>query len=234
MATKGATRKGVSKGTSKRKQPRARRTPAWEAIERDYRAGVLSVREIARQYKVTEGAIRKRAKADHWTRDLNAAVQQAAKNALVRTEVRNAHAQETEAEVVEDAAQVVVELVRQHRADLRGGRQMAEMLMGQLQVFAERRGELEDLVIEETAADKKPMRRNAMLRAIALPAHAGVLRDLSAVLKNLIPLERQAFGMDAEGSQEPPKDDQRAVNREQLVRLGERMKKARAPVTIEG
>jgi predicted DNA-binding protein YlxM (UPF0122 family) len=42
----------------------------WEAIEREYRAGQLSVREIARQYAVSEGAIRKRAKAEGWERAL--------------------------------------------------------------------------------------------------------------------------------------------------------------------
>lgn len=40
----------------------------WEAIERDYRAGVLSLREIAIPNGITEGAIRKRAKRDGWER----------------------------------------------------------------------------------------------------------------------------------------------------------------------
>ena len=33
----------------------------WEAIEREFRAGQLSLREIGRRFGLTEGAIRKRA-----------------------------------------------------------------------------------------------------------------------------------------------------------------------------
>ncbi|CZW65294.1 Uncharacterised protein [Enterobacter hormaechei] len=38
------------------------RKPDWEAIETAYRAGVMSLREIASQHGISEGAIRKRAK----------------------------------------------------------------------------------------------------------------------------------------------------------------------------
>ena len=37
--------------------------PDWEAIETAYRAGVMSLREIASLHGISEGAIRKRAKA---------------------------------------------------------------------------------------------------------------------------------------------------------------------------
>ena len=38
--------------------------PDWEAIERAYRAGLLSIREIASTQGITHGAINKRAKRD--------------------------------------------------------------------------------------------------------------------------------------------------------------------------
>ena len=41
----------------------------WEAIERDYRAGILSVREIGAKCGCTHTAINKRAKRDGWERD---------------------------------------------------------------------------------------------------------------------------------------------------------------------
>lgn len=44
-------------------------TPDWEAIETAYRAGMMSLREIAAQHGISEGAIRKRAKRDDWSRD---------------------------------------------------------------------------------------------------------------------------------------------------------------------
>ncbi len=49
--------------------------PDWEAIERAYRAGLLSIREIASTQGITHGAINKRAKRDGWERDLRAKLQ---------------------------------------------------------------------------------------------------------------------------------------------------------------
>ena len=48
--------------------------PDWERIEADYRAGLLSVREIAASQGITHGAINKRAKRDGWERDLSAKI----------------------------------------------------------------------------------------------------------------------------------------------------------------
>lgn len=40
----------------------------WEAVQELYRVGVASLRAIAAEHNCTEGAIRKRAKKDGWTR----------------------------------------------------------------------------------------------------------------------------------------------------------------------
>ena len=47
----------------------------WEAIERDYRAGILSLREIAAVHGCSHVAISKRARAEAWARDLAAKIQ---------------------------------------------------------------------------------------------------------------------------------------------------------------
>jgi len=46
----------------------AKKSPDWERIEAGYRAGVMSLRELATLHGITEGAIRKRAKRDEWER----------------------------------------------------------------------------------------------------------------------------------------------------------------------
>lgn len=187
----------------------------WEAIERSYRAGVLSIREIAKQSGVTDGAIRKKAKGDiakgvaAWERDLTDKVAAKVRNDLVRTQVRTLHAQDavrTEREIVESAAATVVQVVREHRRDISNGRSIVSMLLGQLTGVAATRDELEGIIDEETAADVNLVRRNQLKRAVSLPAHAGVLRDLSAAMKNLIPLERQAFNI-SDGADEPPAEE---------------------------
>lgn len=58
--------------------------PDWEAIESAYRAGVMSIREIASQYEITHQAISKRAKKEGWERDLKAKVKARAENLVAK------------------------------------------------------------------------------------------------------------------------------------------------------
>ena len=44
----------------------------WEGVEREYRTGTRSLRDIGAEFGCTEGAIRKKAKAEGWERDLSA------------------------------------------------------------------------------------------------------------------------------------------------------------------
>ncbi len=110
-------------------------TPAetdWEAIELAHRAGVLSVREIAKQHGITHGAVQKRAKAVGWSRDLSAKVRKAVATQLVATEVATV-SPATERVAVEAGAATLVSLVREHRRDIAGQRGLAETLKGQLE-----------------------------------------------------------------------------------------------------
>lgn len=43
-------------------------SPDWPAIEADYRAGSMSIREVARFHDVPESSLRDRAKAEAWQR----------------------------------------------------------------------------------------------------------------------------------------------------------------------
>jgi len=45
-----------------------KQAPQWECIELNYRAGIKSLRQIAGEQGISEGAIRKRAKRDDWSR----------------------------------------------------------------------------------------------------------------------------------------------------------------------
>ena len=79
----------------------ARPRADWAAIEGDYRRGIRSLRTIAAEHGITEAAIRKRARRDDWTRDLQAKVHAKA-DALVRRET----VRRERAEAVRRAAEV--------------------------------------------------------------------------------------------------------------------------------
>lgn len=173
--------------------PKARSNADWEQIEREYRAGVLSLRVIAKQNAISETAIRKRAKKEAWERDLSARVDAQVRSELVRAEVRNAHNAnpETEREIIESAAAQVVTVVREHRKDIAAGRKVAAKLMEQLAELAEDRDSLDAAVAEEP----DPNVRAKIRKALALPTHAATIRDLATAMKGLVALERQAFSI---------------------------------------
>lgn len=169
----------------------------WEAIEREYRAGQLSNVEIGKQFDVTEGAIRKRAKRDEWKKDLAAKVRKGVREKLVRDEVRIPNA--TDKEIEEAAIARGASVVKLHQKSIQYSQEMVSVLRDQLKEAATSRGEIEETITNETKEDNDTRRRNMMLRAVSLPTHAGILRDLSVAQKNLIPLERQAYNLDENG-----------------------------------
>jgi uncharacterized protein YjcR len=176
----------------------AGRKTDWEALEVDYRAGIASIRELARKYDVSDTAIRKKAKADGWERDLTEKVHERVRSKLVRAEVRTLNAREpgrTEAEIIEAAAETAVQVVQIHRRDVRHGRLICAALFAELQDTSANREIIAESVDSETQDDSSPTRRNQMMKAISLPTRARAMLDLSAAMKNLVAVERQAFNL---------------------------------------
>jgi hypothetical protein len=170
----------------------------WEAVEREYRAGQLSVREIARRCDLSEGAIRKRAKADGWQRALAERVRLAVREKLVREDGTQSP-RASDREVLEGAAHRGFEVVTSHRKDLTQLHGLKRVLMDRLaQVLNGVTPEGPCMGDKESAGD--------------------LLEKLSRVTTRLIPLERQAHNLDAApGSPIPDAEyDWSKLNDEQL------------------
>ena len=172
----------------------------WEAIERDYRSGQLSVRQIALLHGVSHTAVNKKAKAESWTQNLAERVKEEVSSRLVASEVSAGNAREA----IDAAAARAVEVIRSHRRDISTGRSLVEQLMAELREGTDNRDDIEEAIEEETANDSSPKRRSMMLKAVALPSRAGVILSLSGAMKNFVGLERQAFNL---GNDEAPKPD---------------------------
>jgi hypothetical protein len=163
----------------------------WEAIEREYRAGQLSVTQIGRLNGCSHTAVLKRAKKYGWTRNLAERVREEVSARLVSDEL----SAETTRETIEAAAERVVQLVREHRRDIREGRDAVNALVTELRETTRGRNDIEEAIHEETAGDPNTKRRGTMLRAVSLSARSGVAASLAIALKNLIYCERNAFGL---------------------------------------
>lgn len=175
----------------------------WERIEAQYRANTLSLREIASEHGITEGAIRKKAKAEGWERDLSAKVKAKA-DALVRKEqVRNEvrkEATESEKQVVEIEAQVQARIRLSHRKDIERNRNLLRKLVDELEQQTDNMDLLRKLgEIMYDPDEKGKDRLNEVYHAvISLPERTKTMKALGETLKVLIGLEREAYGIAAQ------------------------------------
>jgi transposase len=134
----------------------------WAGIERDYRDGRMSIREIARWYgNVTEGAIRKKAKAENWVR---------AERPHVETP------KPLVGEIVEVRPAVKPEELPER------ARGIAARLLDELDAMTAHIGEIEHM-IETEEGDSR--RRQALLKLISTGERAKTLKDITAAMKTI-------------------------------------------------
>lgn len=173
----------------------------WERIETLYRTNAASLREIAADHGISEGAIRKRAKRDEWVRDLADKVRSKAdslvRKDLVRGEVRTDPQSEKQAVDVE--AQVQARIRISHRSDIGRYRALCMSLLSELEAQT---GDVSALVqlgeMLRSENDNGVDKLNDIYRAvIGLPERTKTMKALAESLKVLIGLEREAFGIEA-------------------------------------
>lgn len=139
----------------------------WTAIERDYRAGVMSNREIARWYGLSETAIRKKAKA--------------AAPPWVRAKQPGHVEREPVRETV--VAEVLPSRPSTDPDDLvQQGRDIAGRMLSELDAVTSHGSELEEMIFTE---ESDPRRRQALMRALSLSERATTLKNLTAAMKTL-------------------------------------------------
>ncbi|MBK0031720.1 hypothetical protein IBT47_05420 [Erwinia sp. S43] len=176
-------------------------SPDWEAIESAYRAGLMSLREIAAQHGISEGAIRKRAKRDDWSRDLSAKIKERADDLVRKQEVRKQVRTESalsERVLIEATAEVIATVRMEHRGDIRRAREITNALFDELGAECADVGALRklgELMFEPD--DNGRDRLNEIYQSIiSMPERVKSIKALSDALKNLISLERQAYDID--------------------------------------
>ncbi|MWN91376.1 hypothetical protein GQ597_11795 [Gilliamella sp. Pra-s65] len=181
--------------------------PDWEAIESAYRAGLLSIREIASQHGITHGAINKRAKRDGWERDLSTKIKNKADSLVSKKEVSTQVSSKNklnERILIEANAEVIANVRMEHRGDIRKARNITNAL------FEELGAECADIELfkklGELLANPDQNGRDKLnevyMAVISMPERVKSMKALSETLKNLIALERQAYNID-----DTPKDN---------------------------
>lgn len=185
----------------------------YDRIERGWRAGILSPRQLSAAYeeetgqKVSHAAIIK-----HFTKlgiPRNLAEKIKAKSdamvtqAMVTEQVTPVTIKRDQ-EIIEDAATQLTYVRLNQRKDIQRSRKIAMSLFDELehQVGVENAKNLEKLGELLRSEDDKG--RDALNdiyhKIISMPGRVKSMKDLSDTLKTLIALERQAFGLDDENN----------------------------------
>ena len=184
--------------------PKSKEKADWERIEVEYRAGMLSLREIAASHGITEGAIRQYAKGtktrSKWERDLTEKIKVKAdeilRTDLLRSTLRTKTA--TEREVVDATAIAVATVQISQRKDIGRNRTLAIKLMEELEEVTDNRelfGQLGEIMAGGEDGNASPL--EAIYRkVISMPQRIDAAKKLAETLKVLISLEREAYGID--------------------------------------
>ena len=139
----------------------------WDRIELEYLAGEDSIREIADRHEISEGAIRKRAKAEKWVRAVR-------RVRTVRTSPPAAQDEPAERPPVPEAS-VIAER----------GRGLVSRMLDELDATTTHIGELEEMIEGVTAGDRDSRRRDGMLSALSLTGRAKTLKELATAFKTI-------------------------------------------------
>lgn len=176
--------------------------PDWERIEQLYRAGVLSLREIAIACPpVNHVAIARRAKKFGWVQDLSAKIKAKADDLVTRQAVTADVTEQravTDVAVIEANATVIANVRMAHRADIRRSRSIANKLLDELEGLTDNRELFEELgELMRNPDDKGFDRRNELYgKVISLGGRTKTMKELAETLKTLVAMERQAYSLD--------------------------------------
>lgn len=179
----------------------------WDTVERLYRAGIESLRNIGAKCGLTEGAIRKRAKRDGWVRDLAARIRARAEDLVRKAEVRKKSAQQLsladENEVVESNAVISANVIRSQRQDVRLLREVVNALMEQIKCVVTSRelfAQVGEICSQGASGHDKAL--ELYNKVIGLPNQTDTTKKLAETLKILIELERKIHKLD-DGADDP-------------------------------
>lgn len=173
----------------------------WAAIERQFRLGQKTNKQLAYEFKVSESQIGRKAKAGCWVPDRVEDV--AALTSALLEENRNAIANATPTDFeVQVAARTNADVVFEHRAGLARLRALRDKLLHEVEAITDNLAQaykLAELTRNEDARGHD--RRNDLLRrVISMPERIEATKKLAEIDERIRKGEREAFGMDKESS----------------------------------
>lgn len=174
----------------------AKRRTDWEAVERDYRTGRYTLRELEAQHGVSYASISRKANELGWSKDLREVIKQATDAAVLRETVTQAQKDVTDTVLV--AAEVNKQVILAHRAGLQALTDVKRTLLAQIEQAAGLLPDLQKVVEMVRKPDDNGVDRanDALRKAMSRSALVDDLKKLADVDEKIRKGEREAFGLD--------------------------------------
>jgi hypothetical protein len=244
-----------SKPTPKAPPPKAAKAPKsgakaasgrnktdWEAVERDYRTGKFTLRELETKHGVTNSLIGRNAKKHGWTQDLAVAIKHAT-NARLMDELVRTESQKGAQEYAKSAQEVTntvlavaeqnTQVILGHRKDIKDTRQVAANLLAEVSTTALMAQE-QDLLAKILAGDKDAQElkdaRQVVRKALDFANRVASVKSLAETFTKLQAAERVAFRLDDDPAEKVDHEAERYARMsmtERAARLALIMEKAR-------
>lgn len=180
----------------------------WELIEKEYRVGQSTLRQLAATHHVDPAAISRMAKRKGWVQDKRAEVKarseaqllQASGKPLLTTVTGKSTPLD---QVIDDAASARTQIILAHRRDALRGRTLALRMMDELDVMTTAPAllrDLQDCLTKCMAGGEVPewltaSAERALQGALTVNNRAAVLKSLSESITKFVAIEREAFGI---------------------------------------
>lgn len=181
---------------------KAKRPPVdWEAVEREYRAGIKTLRQIGEEFGCSHVGVNKKAEREGWPRDLSAKIKELADAKVTKALVTKEVTKETavsERQVIEASAEMMAEVIRSHHRLLTRLRGIAMLLLDRLEAELEGTDLFRQLGEMMASPDEFGVDKVGDLyrKVIALPTQTDTAKKLAEMLKTIIELERKVFKID--------------------------------------
>lgn len=196
--------------------PVKRRTD-WEAVERDYRTGRFTLRELEAQHGVSYASISRKANEFGWSKDLREVIKQATDAAVLRETVTQAQKDVTDTVLV--AAEVNKQVILAHRHGLQELTSVKRTLLDQIAQASELMPDLAEVIEMVRKPDDNGIDRanDALRKAMSRSALVDDLKKLADVDEKVRKGEREAFGLDLDPDKQPLADDSKKLSDVELA-----------------
>ena len=172
----------------------------WEAIERDYRTGRFTLRELEAKHGPSYAEISRRAKKQGWTKDLREVIKQATDAAVLRETVTEAQKNVTEAVLV--AAELNKQVILKHRGDIERTNALAMAMLAELQLATHNQDQIQELfekVTEDVSGQALATAQAQFKDFMRVHSRVSSVHKLADTLAKLQTMERKAFGIGEDG-----------------------------------